>query len=76
MKRIYVDFHNLDPSGRVRLNTVGSIKDLSRQGVILQDGLEVRLYCEEFEVAGIVEYSSSEHIWTARFNWDNRKELS
>jgi hypothetical protein len=73
MESIYADFHNLDPFGRVRLNTVGSIQDLKRQGIVLHDGLKVRLYCEEFELVGIVEFSSTEHIWTARFNWEDRR---
>ena len=75
MSSVYVDFHNTDSAGRVRLNTVGSIEDLSRQGIILRDGLAVRLYCEEFEVNGTVEFSGEEHVWTARFNWDERREL-
>jgi len=76
MNSIYVDFHNTDPVGRVRLNTIGSIKDLNRQGTILQNGLAVRLYCEEFEVTGTVEFSSEEHIWTARYRWEDRKAIS
>ena len=75
MSGVYVDFHNTDSTGRVRLNTIGSIQDLSQQGIILRDGLALRLYCEEFEVSGVVEFSKDEHIWTARFDWEKREEL-
>ena len=36
--RIYADFHNADPEGRLRLNCVGTIEDLSRYQVELRDG--------------------------------------
>lgn len=75
MIRIYVDFQNLDPSGRVRLNTIGSIEDLNRQGFILRTGLAVRLYGDEFEAPGTLEFSEQEHIWVARFQWEKRSLL-
>ena len=76
MISIYVDFHNTTRDGTVRLNTIGSIKDLNRQGIVLENGLAVRLYCEDFEVSGTVEYAEPEHMWTARFNWEDRKALN
>jgi len=75
MISIYVDFQDADPEGRARLNTVGSIEDLNRQGVVLKDGLVVRLYDDEFELQGIVEFSGREHMWVARHNWEDRKPL-
>ena len=72
MTSIYVDFQNLDTVGRVRLNTIGSIEDLNRQGTILEAGLVVRLYGDEFEVPGVVEFSPEEHTWAARFEWGRR----
>ena len=73
MTTIYVDFQNLDTVGRVRLNTIGSIEDLNRQGTILAAGLGLYLYGDEFEVPGIVEFSEEEHIWVARFDWEKRR---
>jgi hypothetical protein len=75
MISIYVDFHNINPEGAVRLNTIGTIKDLNRQGVVLKNGLVVRLYCEELEVTGTVEFAESEHLWAARFNPKEIKSL-
>jgi hypothetical protein len=75
MPSIYVDFHNTTRSGKVRLNTIGTIRDLNREGTILQNGLTIRLYSEDFEVTGTVEFEDSEHVWVAAFNWDNLKSI-
>jgi hypothetical protein len=71
--RIFVDFHNCDPQGRVRLNTVGSIQDLASSGIRLESGTPLVL-CdyEEFEIEGTAEYSAEEGIWVAVFDWDRR----
>ena len=51
--RIYADFHNADPKGRLRLNCIGTMEDLSRQQVELPRGW----------------YSpSTRMIWTTRAN--------
>ena len=34
---VYADFHNADAEGRLRLNTIGTIRDLSRQNITLRD---------------------------------------
>jgi hypothetical protein len=36
--RIFADFHNADQQGRLRLNCVGTIEDLSRQNIKLPNG--------------------------------------
>lgn len=41
--RIYADFHNADTQGSLRLNCVGTIKDLSRRQVELHEGLQLTL---------------------------------
>ena len=66
---LYADFNNADPVGRVRLNVVGTILDLSRLGLILRDGLRVRVHDEELEADGEVRYSTDEHIWVAEIDW-------
>ena len=40
MPTIYADFHNADKDGFVRMNSIGTIEDLSRHGVVLKDGLK------------------------------------
>jgi hypothetical protein len=76
---IYADFHNADAQGRVRLNTVGTVSDLSRQQVHLRDGLNVALYSDDTDelnqerrlvVDGRVVYSAQEQCWVAEVDWE------
>lgn len=77
--RVFVDFNNADAKGRVRLNTVGTIRDLSRERVHLCAGASLDLYAEddvdeegrpeELRVPGVVEYSHEEHGWVAVIDW-------
>ena len=76
--RIYADFHNADMEGRVRLNCVGTTKDLAREHVMLQPGVVLTLYSDDadaegisddLEVTGVVEYSEAEQCWVARVDW-------
>lgn len=76
MIKIYADFHNTNTAGAVRLNTVGTIKDLNAQGVVLRTGLAVCLYSEDFEGPGVVEFSEDEGVWAARFNWSEIKSVT
>lgn len=73
--RVFVDFHNADAQGRLRLNCIGTIEDLSSQKVKLQDGKHLTLYSEDLEVDGIVKYSQSEHLWVVVINWDEIREV-
>ena len=57
---IYADFNNADPQGCLRLNCVGTMPDLARLGVRLQEGLKVSLHDEEVETEGEVHYSDEE----------------
>ena len=36
--RVFADFHNADPKGRLRLNCVGTVEDLTCQKISLRDG--------------------------------------
>jgi hypothetical protein len=76
--RVYVDFHNADPSGRLRLNTAGTIEDLARQGIQLREGLVLALYSDdadetgavdELRVTGRVEFAPDERAWVAVIDW-------
>jgi hypothetical protein len=68
--RVYADFHNADPQGRVRLNTRGTLDDLARQQVALSDGLRLTLYSEDAEADAEAHYSNDEKLWTAVIDWD------
>lgn len=46
------------------------MRDLARQKVQLREGLLVRLYSEELEVDGVVQFSSEEKIWVAAIDWN------
>jgi hypothetical protein len=41
LPRVFVDFHNSDKKGRLRLNTVGTIQDLNQLGLVLREGTKV-----------------------------------
>ena len=73
--RVFADFHNADIQGRVRLNCIGTIADLKRQGTVLQDGQPLIIYSEELEVEGIVHYSEEEKLWTTVIDWNAIREV-
>jgi hypothetical protein len=73
--RVFADFHNADVEGRLRLNCIGTIEDLARQNIELQDGQLLTLYSEDLEADGVVKYSSNENIWVAAIEWDAIKEV-
>lgn len=73
--RVFADFHNADVEGRLRLNCIGTIEDLARQNIQLQDGQLLTLYSEYLEVQGVVKYSSNENIWVAAIEWNAIKEI-
>jgi len=65
-----VDFNNADESGRLRLNLVGTLSDIARLGIGLENGLSVIVHDEELEADGEVVYSEDERIWVAKTDWD------
>jgi len=67
---IRIDFHNADPEGFVRLNTVGCIEDLSVSGLILQSGLRVEVTDGEIVVDGLVHPPGAEGVWRLQVDWD------
>ena len=73
--RIYVDFHNADTHGRLRLNCTGTIEDLALQQIVLRTGQLLLLYSEDLEVEGVVTYSAAEKVWVAVINWDDIHEI-
>jgi hypothetical protein len=73
--RVFVDFHNADEQGRLRLNCVGSIEDLAHQRAGLRNGQSMTLYGEDLEVDGVVEFSEEEKIWVAVIDWNQIREV-
>jgi hypothetical protein len=73
--RIFADFHNADNQGRIRLNCIGTVEDLARQNIELQDGKLLTLYSEDLEVEGVVQYSTEEYLWVAAINWNAIKQM-
>ncbi|MEP6517718.1 hypothetical protein [Microcoleus vaginatus] len=73
--RIFTDFHNADEQGRLRLNCVGTIEDLSHQNIKLEDGQLLALYDEELEVDGVVQYSEEESLWVAVIDWKQIRQI-
>lgn len=68
--KIFADFNNADNSGRVRLNTHGSLADIERVGILLKPGLELILTdYDELETVGFVEFSAEEKIWVAKIHF-------
>jgi hypothetical protein len=70
LHELFVDFHNADSKGRVRLNCIGTVEELGRLGLQLVDGLRVTIHDEELEADGEVHYSPDEGIWVAKIDWD------
>jgi hypothetical protein len=72
--RVFADFHNADPQGRLRLNCTGTIEDLARQKIWLKEDQFLTLYSEDLEVEGVVEYSPEENLWVATIDWDKIRQ--
>jgi hypothetical protein len=70
LSRVFVDFHNADEQGRLRLNCIGMIEDLARQQAELENGQQLTLYSEDLEVDGVVQFSEDEKVWVATIDWN------
>ncbi|MEH2305142.1 hypothetical protein [Nostoc sp.] len=68
--RVFADFHNADAEGRLRLNCIGTIEDLANQSIELRDGQLLKIYSEDLEVDGVVQFSEEEKLWVAAIDWD------
>jgi hypothetical protein len=75
MSRVFVDFHNADLQGRLRLNCIRTIEDLSRQHTELENGQRLMLYGEDLEVDGIVQFSEDEKIWVVAIDWNQIRQV-
>jgi hypothetical protein len=66
---IYADFNNADVEGRVRLNGVGTLRDLARLGLRLRDGMPLTIHDEELAADADAVFSQNEGIWVAQIDW-------
>jgi hypothetical protein len=73
--RVYADFQNANAQGRLRLNCVGTVRDLARQRIVLRDGLWLTVYSEDVEADGRVQYSAEENLWVAVIDWNAIREV-
>jgi hypothetical protein len=73
--RIFVDFHNADEHGRLRLNCIGTIEDLARQHTELENGQRLILYGEDLEVDGVVRFSEDETTWVVAIDWNQIRQV-
>ena len=73
--RIYADFQNADAQGRLRLNCIGTMEDLSVQQLTLRERQWLMLYDEDLEVEGQVAFSTEENVWVALIDWAAIKRL-
>ena len=48
---------------RLRLNCMGTVEDLARQNIELQDGQLLTFYSEDLDVESIVRYSPEKNLW-------------
>jgi hypothetical protein len=71
LESIFVDFQNGDKEGRIRLNTVGTFRDIKEKNIHLRNGLELLLDDRDgLSTPGIVEFSKEENIWVAKIDWN------
>jgi hypothetical protein len=74
--KVFADFHNADEQGRLRLNCIGTIEDLSCQGTQLIPGNKLLIYSKELEADTVIEYSDQERIWVAAIDWEQIREVT
>lgn len=82
--KLWADFNAPSDFG-LRLNCLGTIKDLERQNLKLEEGMELLLwdedYNEEYErddliVKATARYNSKNSIWEGEFEWNEIKHES
>lgn len=71
---VSVDFMKTDPSGRILLTTVGTRRDLVRNGIVLEEGLLLHLCTDDVDeegnpgvmlVDGVAHFDSQNDRWVA-----------
>lgn len=62
---IFAYLNDYDPEGFVRLNAVGTIEDLAKQGIVLRAGLRIEISDGDLVAGAVVCSPGSEGIWRA-----------
>ncbi|MEM7370918.1 MAG: hypothetical protein AAF587_20050 [Bacteroidota bacterium] len=71
LDRIFADFNNCDPLGRVRLNSDGTLADLKEKKITLKRGQKFLLNDDDgLSTIGEIVFSANEKIWVAKIDWD------
>ena len=82
---VYVDFQNLDDSNRLRLTCAGTLEDLARQKIALQEGLVLTLYMDDADdegrpdellTEGTVRLNKDKGCWVAAVDWSALRHAS
>lgn len=60
---VYAYLNDCDPDGFVRLNSVGTIEDLAKQGIVLAEGLRLHVSDGDLSAEIVVRRPGSEGIW-------------
>jgi hypothetical protein len=63
-QKIFVDFGNADDSDTIRLVTKGTLRDLEKFRIQLEEGLELSITDGEISADAIVHYSDG--MWVAK----------
>jgi len=84
--RIYVDFlHSGGQEGQVVLDRSGTMLDLDQYGIVLREGLSLKLYMDDADdsgrpdnliVDGVVHYDEEHKRWVAIYDPDAMKHES
>lgn len=70
--KIFADFNNTDRKHRIRLNTIGTLNNLSTKGIVLKQGLKIMLDDDDGLITlGTIQFSQEENIWVAEVDWED-----
>lgn len=84
MIKIWADFNATSDFG-LRLNCKGTLEDLERRNIVLQEGMSVLLWDEDYDdsnrrddliVEAIIRFNQNTEVWEGEFNWDDIKHES
>ncbi len=77
--KVYADFQKLDDFNRLQLTCAGTLQDLKRHGIQLQEGMVLTFYMDdadekgrpgEMTAGGTVHYDAAAKSWVAEIDWD------
>ncbi|MEM8882542.1 MAG: hypothetical protein AAGD14_00565 [Planctomycetota bacterium] len=73
--RLYADFMNADPWGRIRLNCSGTADSLSSLKLELREGLPVVVFDCSLEADAVTAWSEPEQMWVAVIDWKQIRDI-